>query len=411
MAELPEVKKPEDVGVCSERIGRVAELCHRYVDDKRLVGTQVVVTRRGEVVLNDTYGYADAENNKPVAADTIWRIYSMTKPVTSVALMMLVEEGRLRLEQPMSDFIPEYADAKVWAGGDETNFTVVPAEREPTVHDMLTHMSGVTAGFIQAHPLDALYRTVGLGNFTRPEGNLEQGIALLAQQPLLFQPGTRWNYGMSTDVVGRIVEVVSGQPLDRFFADHIFEPLGMTDTGFHLAPELASRFSAMYTRGPDGAASLIESSEKSGYFKEAQFFSGAGGLVSTARDYHRFIECLAQGGELDGVRLLGPKTIDYMALNHLPGGATLNEMGQSLFSETSMEGIGFGLGFGVVVDPPAVTNLCSKGEYHWGGAASTTFWIDPVEELHLQFYTQLLPSSTYPIRRELRSTVYQALLN
>ncbi len=411
MGVVPEVGKPENVGVCSTRIGRVADLCHRYVDDKRLVGTHVVVTRRGEVVLNDTYGFADVENNKAVAPDTIWRIYSMTKPVTSVALMMLVEQGLLRLEQRMSDFIPEYAEPKVWAGGDEDNFEVVDAEREPTVHDMLTHMSGVTAGFIRAHPLDALYRKVGLGDFSRPEGNLEQGVALLAKQPLLFEPGTRWNYGMSTDVVGRIVEVVSGQPLDRFFAEHIFEPLGMVDTGFSVPPGEADRFSAMYMRGKNGDASLIESSTKSNYLKEAEYFSGAGGLVSTAGDYHRFVECLARGGELDGVRLLGPKTLDYMALNHLPGGVTLNEMGQSLFSETAMEGVGFGLGFGVVVDPAAATNLCSRGEYNWGGAASTTFWIDPLEEVHVEFYTQLLPSSTYPIRRELRATVYQALLD
>jgi len=371
----------------------------------------VIVTRRGQVVLNSAYGHADRENDMPVAADTIWRIYSMTKPVTSVALMMQLEQGKVLLEQPVSDFIPEFADTKVWAGGDEDDFTVVEPDREPTVHNMLTHLSGITAGFVRAHPLDALYRKVGLGDFSRPEGNLEQGIARLAAQPLLFQPGTRWNYGMSTDVVGRIVEVASGQPLDRYFADHIFEPLGMVDTGFGLPPDNANRFSAMYTKGPDGRAALLESSQRSNYLKPAKFFSGAGGLVSTAGDYHRFVECLARGGELSGVRLLGPRTVDYMARNHLPGGVTLNEMGQALFSETSMEGVGFGLGFGVVVDPAAVTNLCTKGEYHWGGAASTTFWIDPVEDLHVQFYTQLLPSDTYPIRRHLRATVYQALID
>ena len=256
-----------------------------------------------------------------------------------------------------------------------------------------------------------MYRDAGFGDFKRPDEALGPVMDRLAEIPLLFSPGTSWNYGSSTDLVGRIVEVVSGQTLLEFFTERIFEPLGMVDTGFSVPPDQSDRFCAMYT--PDGKGGLhqLDGSERSGYFKEAVYYSGAGGLVSTAADYQRFVQMLVNGGELDGVRLVGPKTLEYMTLNHLTGGVTLNEMGQSLFSETSMEGIGFGLGFGVVVDPAATTNTCSKGEYHWGGAASTSFWVDPKEELTATFFTQLLPSATYPIRRHLRSVVYQSLLD
>jgi CubicO group peptidase (beta-lactamase class C family) len=281
---------------------------------------------------------------------------------------------------------------------------------------MLTHMSGLTAGFAYAHPVDELYRRQGLGGvvdgkLTRTEGTLEEGIDRLAGIPLLFSPGTGWSYGSSTDVCGRIIEVVSGQPLDQFFKERIFEPLGMDDTGFAVTPEKVDRFCAMYGRNRHKELVKIDSATNSTYITGEEFLSGAGGLVSTAADYERFTQMLLRGGELEGTRVIGRKTLSYMTLNHLPGAKLLNDMGQGTFSEAAMEGTGFGLGFSVAVDPAAGQAVTSVGEFAWGGAASTTFWVDPLEELVVLFFTQLMPSNTFPIRRQLKATVYQALID
>ena len=404
--------EPEDVGLDRRRLARVDDVTHRYVDDGKFPGVVTVVARRGEVVHHDRYGWADVEARREHRDDDIFRIYSMTKPITSVALMMLYEEGRVLLENPVSRYIPAFADTQVWESGDAENYTTTPPDRPMTVHDVLAHMSGLTAGFQFQHPVDALYRANGLGDLSRPDMSLAEGMDVLAGMPLLFTPGSRWAYGSSTDVVGRIVEVVSGQTLDRFFRDRILDPLGMVDTGFWVEPDRHDRLVANYVRGRDRTLRRIdESGPSSAYAHRPAYLSGAGGLVSTASDYQRFLDMLAGGGAANGVRILGPRTLAYMASNHLPGGVTLNDMGQSTFSETAMAGTGFGLGFSVVVDPAANQSMTSIGEYGWGGAASTAFWVDPAEELTVLFLTQLVPSNTYPIRRQLRSTVYQAIVD
>jgi len=401
--------RPEDLGLSSERLARIDDVTHAYVDKGKLPGVQVLVSRRGQLVHHDCYGWTDVEAETPVRDDTIYRIYSMTKPITSVGLMMLYEEGAFLLENPVSRYLPEFAGAQVWAGGTADAPEKRPAERPVTVHDVLTHLSGLTYGFHFQHPLDELYRRHGLGDFGKePDYDLAEGIERLASLPLLFDPGTRWNYSMSTDVCGRLIEVLSGQPLDQFFRERILGPLGMVDTGFAAPEEDLDRCSVLYVRGADGKLHAMASPKR--MVRPPAFLSGGGGLVGTGRDYLRFTHLLLNGGELDGVRLLSPRTVAYMARNHLPGGRLLNEMGQSTFAEVAMEGTGFGLGFGTVEDAAAQQNLANEGEYSWGGAASTAFWVDPVDELCVVFMTQLLPSSTYPIRRQLRAAVLQAVL-
>lgn len=401
---------PSDVGLDARRLERVDALTHGYVDSGRLPCVTTVIARRGEVVHHDVYGWADVKERRPVAVDSIFRVYSMTKPVTSIALMMLVEEGRVLLENPVSRYIPSFADVQVWKEGTAERYEVVPPGRAMTVHDVLTHMSGLTAGFQYRHPVDALYRAHGLGGLDRPDATLAEALDVLAGLPLLFSPGTRWGYGMSTDVVGRIVEVVAGAELDEFFRDRIFEPLGMVDTGFFVPADRIDRLVSSYVRDKRKALRAVDQPPGSAFATRGKYLSGAGGLVSTATDYQRFVQMLANGGELDGVRIIGPRTLRLMTRNHLPGGVTLNDMGQATFSEAAMGGTGFGLGFSVVVDVAASQSLASEGEYGWGGAASTVFWVDPAEELTALFLTQLVPSNLYPIRRQLRAVVNQAIV-
>jgi len=399
---------PDDLGCSSERLGRLDAVLHRYVDQGKIPGVQTLVSRRGQLVHRDCYGFRDIENGRKVEPDTLYRIYSMTKPITSVALMMLYEEGHFLMENPVSRWIPEFKDLQVWAGGTEDAPETKPLESPLTVHHVLTHTSGLTYGFQFAHPVDALYREQDLGNFTSPTYDLAECMARLARLPLQFEPGTSWNYSMSTDVCGRLVEVMSGQTLDEFFRDRIFEPLGMTDTGFVVPESEVGRCSTLYFAA--GKAMTVMAPARS-MTVAPSMLSGGGGLVSSADDYLRFCHFLVNGGELDGVRLLSPRTLQFMTTNHLPGGKTLNDMGQSTFAEVAMAGTGFGLGFSVLVDPAASQSLGSAGQYAWGGAASTAFWIDPAEALAVVFMTQLLPSTTYPLRRHLQAGVYQALLD
>lgn len=402
--------RPEDLGFDSDRLERVGDLCHSYVDSGRLPGTSVLVARRGTVVYRDVYGMGDVERGRKLTDDTIFRIYSMTKPITSIALMQLVEQGKVLLTNAVSRYIPSFADAKVYVDGDpEGDYTTEPAARDVTVHDILTHMAGLTSGF-QPGPVGRIYRQAGLGFGVRPDMNLEQYCDLLGTFPLVFHPGTRWLYSSATDVVGRVVEVASGQPLDEYFDEHIFRPLGMTDTAFWVPEDKRDRFCTNYMREAKGFKET-DTIEKSPYFKKPRIFMGAGGLVGTVEDYNRFASCLVGGGVLHGTRIIGRKTLEYMTMNHLPGGVDLQAMGGSGASETAMPGVGFGLGFGVVIDPPANRSLASVGEYMWGGAASTAFWVDPVEEVTVVFMTQLVPSASYPIRAQLRWVVNQALID
>jgi CubicO group peptidase (beta-lactamase class C family) len=403
-------EKPEALGLDGERLGRIPRFFQAYVDDGRLAGAVSLVSRRGQVVHAEAIGSADLEAGAPMALDTIFRIYSMTKPITSVALLSLYEEGRFQLDDPVSRFIPAFADLRVWGDGNALQHTTTFPEREMTVRDLLTHTSGLTYGFMGRHPVDALYRRQGIGGLDKA-GTLASMVEALSELPLLFSPGSRWSYSVATDVCGHLVEVLSGQTLDRFFAERIFEPLGMVDTGFSVPDDALDRFAACYQKGPDGRAALVDAPGTSDYRQAPSFLSGGGGLVSTAGDYHRFCRMLLQKGELDGARILGRKTVELMTANHLPGGGDLTTMGQAVFSETSYAGIGFGLGVSVMLDPATAQVTGTAGEYAWGGAASTMFWVDPEEELIGMLLTQLLPSGCWPIRREMRTLAYSALVD
>jgi CubicO group peptidase (beta-lactamase class C family) len=402
-----------EVGLDSERLKRLDAHFAGYVADGRLPGWLLTVRRHGRLAHVARCGSRDVEAGLPVTDDTVWRIYSMTKPVTSVAAMMLYEEGVVALTDPVSKFIPSFADVRVFAGGSDLRQVTVPATEPVRVWHLLTHTAGLTYGFHRSHPVDALYRAAGF-EWGTPRGvDLAQACDLWAGLPLLFQPGTEWNYSVATDVLGRVVEVASGQRLDEFFADRIFGPLGMTDTAFWARPAAQPRLAALYGPGRDGRAARLDALGQ-WVLKEPRMLVGGGGLVSTAADYDRFTQMLlhrpgSPGGELDGVRLLSPRTVAYMARNHLPGGVDLETFGRPLFAETPFRGVGFGLGFGVLIDPVPGKVVGSAGEISWGGAASTAFWVDQAAGLTVSFFTQLLPSSTHPIRAQLRQLVYQAL--
>ena len=413
MSGLKAEAHPAEVGLDAQRLLRIDRHFARYVDDGRLPGWLVAVSRRGRVAHVSCYGARDLEAGLPVEPDTLWRIYSMTKPVTSVAAMILYEEGAFELSDPVSKFIPAFAGVRVYAGGSDQRQVTVPATEPVRIWHLLTHTSGLTYGFIRVHPVDALYRAAGF-EWSVPAGmDLATACDAWAAFPLLFQPGTEWNYSVATDVLGRVVEIASGQRLDDFLAARILGPLGMTGTAFYADDEGAGRLAALYTPAAGGKAARLDSLGRVAR-RPPRLNSGGGGLLSTAADYHRFLHMLlgtseSPAGELDGTRLLGPRTVAYMARNHLPGGLDLEAFGRPLYAESPFAGVGFGLGFGVVIDPVRSRCVCSEGELTWGGAASTAFWIDQREELAVTFYTQLLPSSTYRIRPQLRQLVYQAL--
>ena len=399
------------VGFEAGRLGRIDRHFARYVEDGRLPGWLVLVSRRGRIVHLATCGRRDLEADLPVELDTRFRIYSMTKPVTAVAAMQLYEEGAFSLKDAVAAFIPSFADLAVYRDGPASGPRTEPATRPLLVWHLLTHTAGLTYGFHHAHPVDAMYRAAGF-DWAPPDGvDLAACCDLWAGLPLLFEPGSEWNYSVASDVLGRVVEVVSGQPLDRFFAERIFGPLGMGDTGFWVEGEAAGKLAALYTAGPDGGRAVRSDAMGGRALRRPSCLDGGGGLVSTAADYHRFTQALLGGGELDGARLLGSRTLAYMARNHLPGGADLESFGRRLFAETTFDGVGYGLGFAVLLDPVANKVLSSAGELAWGGAASTFFWVDPAEQLTAIFMTQLVPSSTYPLRSELRQLVYQALVD
>ncbi len=403
---------PAEVGLDPERLQRIDRHFARYVDDGRLPGWLITVSRNGRVAHVSCYGSRDIEAGLPVEADTLWRIYSMTKPVTSVAAMMLYEEGAFELTDPVSAFIPSFAGIRVYAGGSDLRQVTVPAAEPVRIWHLLTHTAGLTYGFHRVHPVDALYRAAGFEWATPPGVDLARACDIWAGLPLLFEPGAEWNYSVATDVLGRVIEVVSGQDLDEFVAARILRPLGMTDTFFYAADP--ARLAALYTPGKDGKAARLDALGGAARTRPAML-SGGGGLVSTAADYHRFTQLLlhradSPAGELDGTRLLGPRTARYMMRNHLPGGLDLETFGRPLYAEFPFQGVGFGLGFAVVIDPVRGKVVCSEGEVSWGGAASTAFWIDQEEELTVSFFTQLLPSSAHRIRPQLRALVYQALV-
>jgi len=406
---------PGEAGLDPERLKRIDAHFARYVDDGRLAGWLLTIGRHGRLAHVARCGSRDLEAGLPVTDDTLWRIYSMTKPVTSVAAMILYEEGRIALTDPVSAFIPAFSGVRVYDGGSDLKQVTVPATEPVRIWHLLTHTAGLSYGFHRVHPVDALYRAAGFEWGTPSGMDLAQACDVWAGFPLLFQPGTEWNYSVATDVLGRVVEVASGQRFDEFLDDRILRPLGMTDTAFWAGPQpgATSRLAALYRPGEDGKAIRMDTLGQAA-LRQPRMLSGGGGLVSTAADYDRFTRMLlhteaSPAGELDGIRLLGPRTVGYMARNHLPGGRDLETFGRPLHAESPFRGVGFGLGLAVVLDPVPGKVIGSAGELSWGGAASTTFWIDRAEELTVSFFTQLLPSSTHPIRPQLRQLVYQAL--
>ena len=409
---------PESAGMSKAALDRVEDhLKRRYVDAGRFPGTQLVVYRRGKVVHSAVQGFADLERKVPVKDDTIFRIYSMTKPITSVPFMMLFEEGRVALDEPVVKYIPEWKNLGVFVAGTAPNFLTRPLSRPMLIVDLLRHTSGLTYGFQQRSNVDAAYREAKIGEVEKA-GTLQTMIEGLAKIPLEFSPGDAWNYSVATDVIGYLIGKISGQPFEQFVKERILKPLGMNDTDFHVPAEKAHRLAACYsaqggtafhaTDRKDGLT-LQDDPATSSFLSPPSFISGGGGMVSTAADYLIFCRALLNGGQLGDVRLIGPKTLALMTSNHLPGGLDLPGMSRSLFSEATYNGIGFGLGFAVTMDPAKTLIPGSSGEYNWGGAATTSFWIDPAEELITIFMTQVLPSSAYPLRRELRTMVYAAI--
>jgi CubicO group peptidase (beta-lactamase class C family) len=399
---------PAEVGLDAGRLERLDRRLARWVDEGQLPGFLVTVARHGELVHVGRYGHRDVEAGLPVTDDTRWRIYSMTKPVTSVAAMSLYEEGAFELTDPISRWLPEFAETRVYTGGPAQKPVTVPLMTPIRVHHLLTHTSGLTYGFHHASQVDELYRLRGHEWGTPPGADSAEVTRQFAAMPLLFQPGSEWNYGVSTDVLGRLVEVVAGKPLDEVFAERVFGPLGMTETSFGLRPEDdVTSLAQLY--GP-GVVPLPAPFAQAAHRKPT-FLSGGGGLVSTAGDYLRFVEMLRAGGVApSGERVLGSRTLAHMTRNHLPGNVDLETFGRPLYAETPLRGVGFGLGFSMVLDPVRYGGVASAGTYSWGGAASTEFFVDPVEDLTVSFYTQLLPSSTLPMRNYIRPLVQQALL-
>jgi CubicO group peptidase (beta-lactamase class C family) len=401
---------PVEVGLSSAGLARVDEHVRtRYVDAGRIAGALTLVARRGKVAFFSPVGLMDRERARPMTPDTIFRIYSMTKPVASVALMMLHEQGAFQLADPVHKWLPSWEHLRVYKYGQYPNFVTVAAERAMTVRDLLTHTSGLSYGIMERTHLDAAYRKLSVGD---GQGTLADMMEKLSLLPLAFSPGTRWGYSVATDAVARLVEILSGERFDEYLHRHIFQPLGMVDTGFTVPADKVPRYASNYIRSVDGGMTLFDDAADSKYARPRTLFTGSSGLVSTAGDYLRFAEMLRRGGEIDGVRILGPRTIRFMTSNHLPGGADLAAIAtESSFAETRYEGVGFGLGFHVNIDPVRTQVPGSAGEFGWGGMASTAFWVDPVEELTVVFMTQLVPSSALHIRSELKSILYGALID
>lgn len=397
-------------GLDLDRLARIEQHIEReYLDKGRLPGTLTLLARRGEIVWVKAQGLMDVERGKPVQRDSLFRIYSMTKPITSIAMMQLYEQGRFLLDDPVHKYIPAWRNLQVFKAGVYPNFLTVPAQRAMTIRDLFTHMSGLTYGFMQRSNVDAAYRELGLDG---SKGlTLDSLVENLARLPLEFSPGSAWNYSVATDVLGYLVQVLSGLPLDEYFRQHIFAPLGMQDTFFSVPADKLERFAACYQFKQGGGFSLQDDPANSHFTRAQGFLSGGGGLVSSIDDYWRFAQALCNGGELDGQRIIGRKTLEFMRSNHLPGNADLPALSTGAFSETPYEGSGFGLGFSVKTDVAKSQVNGSVGEYGWGGMASTSFMIDPQEELVLIFMTQLMPSSTYAIRQELRAIAYGALVD
>jgi CubicO group peptidase (beta-lactamase class C family) len=402
---------PAEAGFDAQRLARIDTHFEQYVADGRLASWQIALSRGGKLVHSSGRGHLDQAAATPLVPDTIWRIFSMSKPITSVAAMILHERGLFELHDPVGNFLPEFADQRVWRSGSTVRPVVEPVRDPIEMWHLMTHTSGLTYGFMNAHPVDHMYRTAGFDFGTPAQMDLAELSVRVAELPLLFQPGSEWNYSMATDILGRVIEVLSGKPLDEFMRTEIFEPLGMVDTGFFVPEAQHHRVAQLYGRHPGTGLAIPLDAAGRASLAPPPALLGGGGLVSTMSDYVRFAEMLRRGGELDGRRLLAPRTVRYMATNHLPGNADLSMYGRPLFSETTFDGVGFGLLGSVTLDPVMAKVPGSVGDFGWGGAASTFFWVDPVEDLTCVFMTQLLPSNSHPIRSMIKQLVHQALID
>ena len=388
----------KDLGFVPDRLARIpAFIQANYLDNGKLPFASVLVGRGDDIALQWSSG---------VAEDAIFRIASMTKPITSVAFMQLVEQGKVALTDPVAKYIPEFAKLGVFVGGGgNVPFMTRAPSTQMRVVDLLRHTAGFTYSFQEQGNVDAAYRKTELESWTK---NTSQSVIdTLAHIPLEFDPGTQWNYSVATDIVGILLERISGLSLPEYFQTHIFAPLGMTDTFFHVPADKAARIPEGFGFDPEAKMKLLDKAgADSMWAKGWSFNSGGGGLASSVADYHRFCRMLLNGGALDGAQILSPKTIELMTANHIPGGQDLTQMSKSLFSEAEMAGIGFGLGFATTIDSAATLAPCSNGDFYWGGMYSTAFFVDPVEDIIM---TQLLPSTTYPVRREIKTMIYSAL--
>lgn len=395
-------------GMNANRLARIESFLQEYyVAAGKLPMADILIARDGEPVYRATLGQARADGT-PLRHDAIYRIASMTKPITSIAFMQLVEEGKVALDEPVSRVIPEFANLGVYNGGGGTvRFAPVKHCAPMRMVDLMSHRSGLTYGFQNRTSIDAAYRKTLLDGDRSMDG-FDWFIAELAKLPLEFAPGTGWNYSVATDVLGVVISRIENKPLGEVFRERIFAPLGMLDTGFQLPEDQRVRLTDCWACAPGKSLRVIESASESNLTTPARFEGGGGGLVSTTADYHRFCQMLIGRGVLDGVRIVSPKTLDLMTRNQLPGGADLAAVSQSLFSEAGNAGTGFGLGFAMTLDPALTLVPGTEGEYFWGGMYSTAFFVDPVEKLHMVFMTQLTPSSD-PIRRQLKTLIYSAI--
>ncbi|MDP2292279.1 MAG: serine hydrolase domain-containing protein [Actinomycetota bacterium] len=406
---------PVAAGFDPTRLDRIAaHLQRHYVEPGKIAGCQVAVGRHGHLAYAASLGLRDRERQVPLGDDTIFRIYSMTKPLTSIALMQLFEQGMFQLDDPVARFFPSWREHRVWVSGAGDDMVTEPAHRPVSFRDLLSHTSGLTYGGVlpgmgDQHPVDTIYRSLKIRS-AGVQSTMTEFMEKLAQVPLRFQPGTAYMYSLATDACGALVERISGVPFAEYLQHHITGPLGMVDTSFQVAPSELPRFAANYARNPDKTTTLLDDPTTSAYTRPPTFVSGGGGLTGTMADYTRFCEMLRRGGELDGHRIIGPRTLDLMRLNHLPGGGDLATHDVDLLTQYGNVGVGFGLGFASTIDQVA-TGALTRGDYYWGGAASTVFWVDAIEDMWVVFMTQLMPSMSFDFRGQLRSLVYSAIVD
>ncbi|MDX2033913.1 MAG: serine hydrolase domain-containing protein [Blastocatellia bacterium] len=399
-AQTPRNEKPESVGVSAARLQRINRLIEQKIKDGKLVNAITLVARRGKLVHFETFGKADVEADKPLKKDAIFRIYSMTKPITTLAAMMLYEEGRFQLNDPLYLYLPEFRDVEVYQENGQPGGARVKPRRPISPRDLMSHTAGLTYGAFGDTPVDRQYRAANLLDGSMTLADFSKKVASL---PLLFHPGERWNYGVNTDILGRLVEALSGVSLDEFFRERIFKPLGMNDTAFEVPAAKLDRFPVTYQWDGAGKRVIADHPGKSRFASPAKFYSGGGGLVSTASDYLRFCQLMLNGGELDGVRLLSPKTVQLMTMNH-------TAQAQKPVAGVALgDGAEFGLGYRVIVDAAANQRVGSSGTIDWGGFASTSFFIDPKEQLIGILMTQKLPTDNR-LTVEFRTAVYQAII-